>query len=101
MQFLTERFIQKLPSNCANGFSKPWVLYKYFYAVLFFPNRLMHLTTYFFFSELSFKRRLLLFLQEHQYYIPDFRFNITLVDLTEDETYDLYEQGNFKILATR
>ena len=58
-------------------------------------------TTYFFFSELSFKRRLLLFLQEHQYYIPDFRFNITLVDLTEDETYDLYEQGNFKILATR
>ena len=30
-----------------------------------------------------------------------FRFNITLVDLTEDETYDLYELGNFKILATR
>ena len=43
----------------------------------------------------------MLFLQEHQFYIPDFRFNITLVDLNEEEIYELYEKGNFEITATR
>lgn len=52
-------------------------------------------------DELGFKRRLLLFLQENQYYIPDFRFNVTLEDLTDDEMYDLYEKGSFTITATR
>ena len=63
----------------------------------FFPST-MHLLI---FSELSFKRRLLLFLQENQFYIPDFRFNLTLTELSEEEIYDLYEIGNFEITATR
>ena len=63
---------------------------------------LRDLCTYFlFFTELSFKRRLLLFLQENQFYIPDFRFNFTLLELSEDEVYELYVNGNFKIQATR
>ena len=64
----------------------------------FFPQLSMHLLI---FSELSFKRRLLLFLQENQFYIPDFRFNLTLTELSEEEIYDLYEIGNFEITATR
>ena len=69
----------------------------YMYDIYF--NRLMHLFS--FFTELSFKRRLLLFLQENQFYIPDFRFNFTLLELSEDEVYELYVNGNFKIQATR
>ena len=38
---------------------------------------------------------------ENQFYIPDFRFNFTLLDLSEDEVYELYVNGNFKITATR
>lgn len=50
-------------------------------------------------DELGFKRRILLLIQEYQFYIPDFRFNVSLDEI--DDIYELYETGNFEITAAR
>ena len=53
------------------------------------------------FPELGFKRRLLLFLQQNQFYLPDFRFNVSIQELSEDKIYDIYDFGSVAIKASR
>ena len=50
-------------------------------------------------SEIGFKRRLLLFLQENPFWYQDMRFNISLEDI-EDEM-ELYETVEFELTASR
>ena len=60
-------------------------------------------TSFFFisFSELVFLRKVLLFLKENKNYFYDMRFNISLEDLSEDEAFDHYYNGDFAITASR
>ena len=47
--------------------------------------------------ELVFKRKVLLFLKENKNYFYDMRFNISLENLSEEEAFDHYYNGDFSI----
>ena len=53
------------------------------------------------YNELGFKRKLFLFIQENPSYILDMRFNINFKNLSEDEAYEYYYEGNWDLTATR
>lgn len=52
-------------------------------------------------QELGFKRKLLLFLKENQYFYHDLRFNVSFEAMSEERAFDHFYNGDFTVTASR
>ncbi len=52
-------------------------------------------------EELTFKRKVLLFLKDKPHFFHDLRFNVSFENLSEEEQFDHYYNGDFEITACR